>query len=135
MRQALTKGVLSAAAATSILSLPGQTALAADAHGQATGSPGFLSGNNVQAPLEVPVNACGNSVNGAAALSPSFGNSCATSSASSDEPAPERAAAPKPAPVAKPAPAPMPAPAPKPERVAAPKPPPAPQPPPPPPPP
>ncbi|WP_405658580.1 chaplin [Streptomyces sp. RK9] len=120
MRQALTKGVLSAAAATSILSLPGQSAFAAaDAHGQATGSPGFLSGNSVQAPLEVPLNVCGNSVNGVGAGNPAMGNSCAHTSSPTAERAPERAAppqreaAPKPAPAPVPRPAPNPAPAPE----------------------
>ncbi|NEB44580.1 chaplin, partial [Streptomyces sp. SID339] len=81
MRQALSKGMLSAAAATSILSLSGASAFAAGgANGQASGSPGFLSGNNVQAPVEVPVNVCGNSVNGAGAGNPAFGNSCGSSS-------------------------------------------------------
>lgn len=121
MRQALTKGVLSAAAATSILSLPGQAAFAAaDAHGQATGSPGFLSGNNVQAPLEVPLNVCGNSVNGVGAGNPAMGNSCAHTSSPSAERAPERAAPPQREAAPKPAPAPRPAPnpAPVPERAA-----------------
>ena len=106
MRQALTKGVLSAAAATSILSLPGQSAFAAaDAHGQATGSPGFLSGNSVQAPLEVPLNVCGNSVNGVGAGNPAMGNSCAHTSSPTAERAPERAAPPQREAAPKPAPA------------------------------
>ncbi|MFD0412883.1 chaplin [Streptomyces sp. NPDC127108] len=118
MRQALTKGVLSAAAATSILSLPGQSAFAAaDAHGQATGSPGFLSGNNVQAPLEVPLNVCGNSVNGVGAGNPAMGNSCAHTSSPTAERAPERAAPPQREAAPKPAPAPVPRPAPNPAPV------------------
>lgn len=35
----------------------------ATAVGGAQGSPGILSGNNVQIPVDIPVNACGNSVN------------------------------------------------------------------------
>ncbi|MFD4635233.1 chaplin [Streptomyces sp. NPDC058284] len=69
--------MLSAAAATSILSLSGAHAFATSgADGQASDSPGILSGNNVQAPLEVPVNACGNTVNAAAVGNPAFGNKC-----------------------------------------------------------
>ncbi|MFH8463751.1 chaplin family protein [Streptomyces sp. NPDC017991] len=79
MRQTLSKGMVAAAAATSILSLYGSQAFAdSDVHGVAADSPGVLSGNNVQAPVGVPVNACGNSANAAAGLNPSFGNSCAT---------------------------------------------------------
>lgn len=74
MRQALSKGMLTAAAATSILSLPGGHAFAADADAAAVGSPGVLSGNTVSAPITVPVNVSGNSVNGVSALNPTFGN-------------------------------------------------------------
>ncbi|MFJ1974843.1 chaplin [Streptomyces sp. NPDC087903] len=78
MRQTLSRGMVAAAAATSILSLCGSPAVAdTQANAAATDSPGVLSGNNVQVPVEVPVNACGNSADGVAALNPTFGNSCA----------------------------------------------------------
>ncbi|WP_157872190.1 chaplin, partial [Streptomyces silaceus] len=80
MRQALSKGMLSAAAATSILSLSGTSAFAADASAQALDSPGLLSGNSVQAPLEVPVNLCGNTVDAVALANPASGNDCSSSS-------------------------------------------------------
>ncbi|MFJ5706091.1 chaplin [Streptomyces sp. NPDC093105] len=48
----------------------------ADAHGAAVGSPGVLSGNVVQIPIHVPINACGNSLNLIGALNPAFGNTC-----------------------------------------------------------
>ncbi|MGA5191898.1 chaplin [Streptomyces exfoliatus] len=48
----------------------------ADAYGAAIGSPGVLSGNVVQVPIHVPINACGNSVNVIAALNPTLGNAC-----------------------------------------------------------
>ncbi|MFF8643525.1 chaplin family protein [Streptomyces sp. NPDC015345] len=70
--------MLSAAAATSILSLSGTAAFAdAEADGKALGSSGILSGNNVQAPVHVPVNACGNTVNGVGVANPAMGNKCA----------------------------------------------------------
>lgn len=47
------------------------------ASGGATDSPGVLSGNTVQAPVNVPVNVCGNTVDVVGALNPTFGNSCA----------------------------------------------------------
>jgi hypothetical protein len=79
LRQTLSKGIVVAAAATGVLSLYGGSAAFADtrAHGAAQGSPGLLSGNSVQAPVDVPVNVCGNSADAAAALNPAFGNSCA----------------------------------------------------------
>ncbi|MEV2249877.1 chaplin [Streptomyces sp. NPDC050147] len=69
--------MLATAAATSILSLSGSDAFAADADAVTAGSPGILSGNSVQAPVEVPVNACGNTANVVGAANPSFGNKCA----------------------------------------------------------
>ncbi len=51
------------------------TALAsADAHGATTASPGVVSGNTIQAPVHVPVNLVGDSVNVVGALNPAFGN-------------------------------------------------------------
>jgi hypothetical protein len=44
------------------------------ANGEAVHSPGVLSGNVVQAPVHVPVNAVGNTVNVIGALNPAFGN-------------------------------------------------------------
>ncbi|MER5340261.1 chaplin, partial [Streptomyces mirabilis] len=72
-----------AAAATSILSLYG-TPVFADSHADASAmdSPGVASGNSVQVPVHVPVNACGNTVNVIGALNPTFGNSCTNGSGS-----------------------------------------------------
>jgi hypothetical protein len=44
------------------------------ADGQAVSSPGVGSGNLVQVPVHVPVNAVGNSVNVIGVLNPAFGN-------------------------------------------------------------
>ncbi|MFF0792035.1 chaplin ChpE [Streptomyces spiralis] len=46
----------------------------ASAAGVAKGSPGVVSGNVVQAPIHIPVNAVGNSVNVIGVLNPAFGN-------------------------------------------------------------
>jgi hypothetical protein len=46
----------------------------AHADGTAVGSPGVVSGNVIQAPVHVPVNVVGNSVNVIGALNPAFGN-------------------------------------------------------------
>jgi small secreted domain DUF320 len=49
------------------------------AEGSAVNSPGILSGNVIQIPVHVPINACGNTVNVLALLNPAAGNSCANS--------------------------------------------------------
>ncbi|MFJ1970410.1 chaplin [Streptomyces sp. NPDC087903] len=46
----------------------------AGAEGAAVKSPGVGSGNLVQAPVHVPVNVVGNSVNAVGLLNPAFGN-------------------------------------------------------------
>ncbi|MET9457216.1 chaplin [Streptomyces canus] len=78
MRQTLSRGMFAAAAATSVLSLCGSPALAdSQANGSAVDSPGVVSGNDVQVPVEVPLNLCGNTIDVVAALDPAFGNDCA----------------------------------------------------------
>ncbi|MEU8530502.1 MULTISPECIES: chaplin [Streptomyces] len=47
-----------------------------EAVGFAAGSPGILSGNNVQVPINIPINVCGNSINIVALLNPAVGNVC-----------------------------------------------------------
>ncbi|MET9437210.1 chaplin [Streptomyces sp. NPDC006551] len=51
----------------------------AHAHGQALNSPGIGSGNLVQAPVHVPVNVSGNTVNVIGLLNPAFGNEAVNS--------------------------------------------------------
>ncbi|MFF8828898.1 chaplin [Streptomyces sp. NPDC015131] len=48
-----------------------------EANGAAAGSPGLISGNAVQLPVDVPVNVCGNTVNVVGLLNPAAGNTCA----------------------------------------------------------
>ncbi len=72
------------AAAGGMIALGGGYAQAdAVADGGASNSPGVLSGNNVQAPVHVPVNVCGNTVNAVALLNPAMGNTCTNGSSSS----------------------------------------------------
>jgi hypothetical protein len=83
MRQILSRSLLTVAAASSVLAATGGYASAdSGAQGAASGSPGLLSGNTVQAPIDVPVNACGNTVDVAALANPVFGNHCGTTSRS-----------------------------------------------------
>ncbi|MER5957728.1 chaplin [Streptomyces sp. NPDC001939] len=49
----------------------------AGAQGDAVRSPGVVSGDAVQAPVHVPVNLCGDTVDVIALLNPAFGNACA----------------------------------------------------------
>ncbi|MCX5436260.1 chaplin [Streptomyces sp. NBC_00063] len=72
------KKVVAAAAATGGLVLVGAGIAAADAgaQGAAVKSPGVISGNVIQVPVHVPVNACGNTVSVIGLLNPTFGNAC-----------------------------------------------------------
>ncbi|MET8830178.1 chaplin [Streptomyces sp. NPDC004610] len=49
----------------------------AGAEGAAVGSPGVLSGNLIQVPVNVPINLCGNTIDVIGLLNPAFGNTCA----------------------------------------------------------
>src|SRR5690349_5682846 len=78
MRQVTRKGLMTVAAATGVLAAAGGYAHAdSGANGSSSNSPGILSGNTVQAPVHVPVNVCGNTVNVVGILNPAMGNSCA----------------------------------------------------------
>ncbi|WP_306673353.1 chaplin [Streptomyces sp. UH6] len=48
----------------------------AEAEGQAVGSPGVVSGNVIQVPVEIALNLCGNTINVIGALNPAIGNVC-----------------------------------------------------------
>lgn len=79
MRQVTRKGLLTAAAAGGMLAMSTGAAHAdAEATGGSTKSPGVLSGNTVQAPVHVPVQVCGNTINVVGALNPAYGNQCVT---------------------------------------------------------
>ncbi|WP_405941806.1 chaplin [Streptomyces sp. NBC_00207] len=70
------KAVVLAAGALMAVGAASPAMANADASGVAAGSPGVLSGNNVQVPINIPINICGNTVNVAALLNPTFGNVC-----------------------------------------------------------
>ncbi|MGW6058078.1 chaplin [Streptomyces sp. NPDC055189] len=65
-----------ALAASAILGAAGSAAADAGAEGSASKSPGVLSGNTVQVPVHVPVNACGLGVNVLGLLNSASGNTC-----------------------------------------------------------
>ncbi|WP_042431831.1 chaplin [Streptacidiphilus anmyonensis] len=66
---AMTAGLLAAGA--------GVASADSSAEGAAVNSPGFLSGNLHQLPIDHPINFCGNTISHHGALNPAFGNSCA----------------------------------------------------------
>ncbi|NJQ01379.1 chaplin [Streptomyces zingiberis] len=79
MRHVARKTLITAAAAGGVFAATaGYAAADAGADGGAANSPGVLSGNNIQAPLHVPVNACGTTVNVIGLFNPSQGNACDT---------------------------------------------------------
>ncbi|GGQ01407.1 chaplin [Streptomyces mutabilis] len=68
-----------------VLSGTGLAMADAGAKGAAVGSPGVLSGNVVQVPVNVPINVCGNTVNVVGALNPAFGNTCVNGDVEKDD--------------------------------------------------
>ncbi|NBM19655.1 chaplin [Streptomyces sp. GC420] len=68
-----------AIAAGSLMALGAATPAFADAEAGALAkhSPGVLSGNVLQVPLDLQLNVCGNSDSVTGLLNPSFGNICA----------------------------------------------------------
>ncbi|MER6219501.1 chaplin [Streptomyces sp. 900105755] len=75
IRSLAVTGALAAA-----LALGGATAASADNGADATGtaskSPGVLSGNVVEVPVDIPVNVCGDSVDVIGVLNPAAANAC-----------------------------------------------------------
>ncbi|MFE5025537.1 chaplin [Streptomyces sp. NPDC056656] len=69
--------VFSTVAAAALAGTAGVAAADSGAQGAATHSPGVISGNVVQAPIHIPVNVCGNTVDVIGLLNPTFGNHCA----------------------------------------------------------
>ncbi|MFC9734149.1 chaplin [Streptomyces roseolus] len=69
---------LTVALAAGAVVMGGASTAAADAgaQGWAAHSPGVGSGNLVQVPVHVPVDACGNTVSVIGLLNPAFGNAC-----------------------------------------------------------
>ncbi|MFF8840710.1 chaplin [Streptomyces sp. NPDC015130] len=71
------RGLAVALAAGAVVVAGGSVASAdAGAQGVAAYSPGVGSGNLIQVPIHIPVNACGNTVSVIGLLNPAFGNTC-----------------------------------------------------------
>jgi hypothetical protein len=86
MRQVTRKGLITIAAAGGVFALGSGYAQAdSGATGDASNSPGVLSGNSIQAPVHIPVNACGNTVNVVGLLNPAMGSECTNGSDSGSD--------------------------------------------------
>ncbi|MEU3663411.1 chaplin [Streptomyces sp. NPDC032940] len=81
MRRVTRNGLFAVAASGALaVTMPAYAAFASDgavAEGSTAGSPGVVSGNTVQVPVDVPVNVCGNTLNVVGLLNPAVGNACA----------------------------------------------------------
>ncbi|MFF3763807.1 chaplin [Streptomyces sp. NPDC001922] len=69
--------VLAATAGAALSAAAGAAVADSGTQGAAMLSPGLGSGNLVQAPIHVPVNACGDTVSVIGVANPALGNSCA----------------------------------------------------------
>jgi hypothetical protein len=76
MRSLSKAGLLLGTTAALLLAGAGAASADSNAYGAAFNSPGVLSGNVIQVPIDIPVNVCGDSVNVVGALNPAFGNRC-----------------------------------------------------------
>ncbi|MFJ2169881.1 chaplin [Streptomyces griseofuscus] len=78
LRSRVMRGTALPAAAGAVV-LGGAVAAAADGgtQGAAVGSPGVLSGDVIQVPVDIPANVCGDTVDVIGLLNPAFGNACA----------------------------------------------------------
>ncbi|MFE9682254.1 chaplin [Streptomyces sp. NPDC006285] len=77
MKRVARNGLILAAAASGAVGLATPAHADSAADGATAHSPGAISGNTIQLPVHVPVNACGNTVNVVGLLNPAMGNSCA----------------------------------------------------------
>lgn len=80
MSRLLNNASLLVAVCAALLGGAGAASADSGAEAIAAHSPGLLSGNVVQVPTHVPVNACGNTVSVIGVLNPAFGNTCVNSS-------------------------------------------------------
>ncbi|MFE4977647.1 chaplin [Kitasatospora sp. NPDC056651] len=76
MRIRTTFAATALAAVTVLAGAGTASAGGAEANGAAIGSPGVLSGNVIQVPINLEANICGNSIDIIGLLNPAFGNIC-----------------------------------------------------------
>ncbi|WP_414167331.1 chaplin [Streptoverticillium reticulum] len=71
--------LLTAAAGVAVTGATGIATADSGAEGAAVGSPGVVSGNVIQVPIQIPLNVCGNAIDIVGLLNPTFGNTCVNS--------------------------------------------------------
>lgn len=77
MNRATRNSVIAIAVASGAMAVAGAAHADSAADASASGSPGLVSGNVIQVPVNVPVNLCGNTVDVVGLLNPAMGNRCA----------------------------------------------------------
>lgn len=70
------KKVAAVAAAAGGLVIAGSGMAVADTGALASDSSGVVSGNNIQVPVDVPVNVCGNTISVLGVMNPASGSVC-----------------------------------------------------------
>ncbi|MEU3354724.1 chaplin [Streptomyces sp. NPDC037389] len=83
MSRILKVAVLTAAVGATLVGFSGGAVADSGAFGAAAGSPGVVSGNVIQVPIQIPINLCGNSIDIVGLLNPTFGNTCINADAKS----------------------------------------------------
>lgn len=68
--------VLTSAALAAVAGGAGIAAADSGANGVTANSPGVISGNDIEVPIHIPVNACGDTVDVIGLLNPAFGGAC-----------------------------------------------------------
>lgn len=64
------------AAAAAVMMGAGAASADATAFGSSNNSPGLLSGNTIEAPINIPINLCGDSIDVIGLLNPTVGDTC-----------------------------------------------------------
>lgn len=80
MKRVARNGMIALAAATGAMAVTMPAHADSSADGTAVGSPGVISGDSVQLPVNVPVNLCGNTIDVIGVLNPAMGTTCANTS-------------------------------------------------------
>ncbi|MEU4211907.1 chaplin [Streptomyces sp. NPDC026206] len=73
-------GVALGASVVPAVAYDGDDFAGSQASGVTQGSPGVVSGNVIQVPIDIPINICGNTIDIIALLNPTFGNTCVNNS-------------------------------------------------------